>query len=159
MIKCYICKEAESQYRCPKCSIRYCSLKCYKSESHVHKEDNAEEDNASISENNGRQENIMNGTGNEIKLKTYQYMADDRRIRELLQHNTVKFHLDKVHKILISNAGGGGPGDGPMTQETKRELAIDYLNTLRTGGIHCNEAIEEFCQTFLEILHQAPDTQ
>ncbi|CDO92337.1 unnamed protein product [Kluyveromyces dobzhanskii CBS 2104] len=84
-------------------------------------------------------------------LGTYQYALDDGRMRELLRHNTVKFHLDKVYKILNVNSGSG-PSDSSMTLDMKRELAMDYLNTLRTGGIHCNEAIEEFCQIFLELL-------
>ena len=33
--KCLIC-EAESQYRCPTCMIRYCSVGCFK----THKESN-----------------------------------------------------------------------------------------------------------------------
>ena len=33
---CGICKEQESKYKCPKCSVTYCSIKCYKSPEHSH---------------------------------------------------------------------------------------------------------------------------
>lgn len=146
--------ENEAQYKCPKCSIRYCSLKCYKSEKHVHdKNDNDKSESKCAPGGNITQETTAIADVVGVKrLEKYQYVLDDARIRELLRHNTVKFHLDKVHKILNASVGGTGAPDASMSQEMKRELAIDYLNTLRVGGVHFNEAIEEFCQIFLEIL-------
>ncbi|KAJ3305637.1 Zinc finger HIT domain-containing protein 3 [Kappamyces sp. JEL0829] len=34
MSQCVVCQEAPSKYKCPKCSIRYCSIGCFKSPRH-----------------------------------------------------------------------------------------------------------------------------
>lgn len=38
MTKCEVCSIIESKYKCPKCSIRYCSLECFK----AHKNDSGD---------------------------------------------------------------------------------------------------------------------
>lgn len=70
-------------------------------------------------------------------------------LKELLGYNTVKFHLAKVCRILATDVADTGDSCMNMSSDMSRQLAIDYLNTLRYGGIHYNEAIEEFCQIYL----------
>lgn len=69
----------------------------------------------------------------------------------------MKYHLHRVYRILTVGNGVTGTDDVQMSTEMKEQLAVDYLNTLRYGGIHHNEAIEEFCQIFLEQLEQQRD--
>ncbi|CAH01703.1 Hit1p [Kluyveromyces lactis] len=163
MVKCEVCGDKEALYRCPKSSVRYCSLVCYKnikkSESdNVESNKTDPESNSTTVKEADDTVSVPGSQTDSVEsvptpLNKYQYALTDSRIRELLRHNTVKFHLDKVYKILnVSTVGGSS--DASMTSDMKRELATDYLNTLRTGGIHCNEAIEEFCQIFLELLRE-----
>lgn len=146
-IICGICLENESKYKCPKCRIRYCSLTCYKnSEKHIHDDHlhNRENINTSI--------NLVEESTPLKTAKFDEFYQKSDKLRGLLRHNTVKFHLNKVYRILTSDSTNIGNSDPHMTLSVKEQLAIDYLNTLRYGGIHYNEAIEEFCQLCLESL-------
>lgn len=148
--KCQICKENDFKYKCPKCSIKYCSLACYKNEDiHIHTEANK------IEETRGEPKDIDHENKSEKVLKTEKYqelLNETPELQDLLQYNTVKFHLAKIHKIITTNVADLNDSSTPMTNEAKKQLAIDYLNTLRYGGIHYNEAIEEFCQQTLSKL-------
>ncbi|KAL3232091.1 Protein HIT1 [Nakaseomyces bracarensis] len=152
--RCQICKENDFKYKCPKCSIKYCSLACYKnSEMHIHKEEE-EEDQV---EKKGEQTNGGGGeTENDkkqLKTESYRKIYDETlELQELLKYNTVKFHLAKIHKIMTTKVADLNDSSTAMTTEAKKQLAIEYLNTLRYGGIHYNEAIEEFCQQTLSKL-------
>lgn len=153
--ECQICKKDDFKYKCPKCGIKYCSLACYKNEElHIHKD-------AVTTELKTEQEDKTSAKdkteSSEIKFKTekYQNIYDNSpEIRELLNYNTVKFHLAKVHKILTTTVADFNDSTTSMSSEAKKQLAIDYLNTLRYGGIHYNEALEEFCQLTVAKLHK-----
>ncbi|SCU86893.1 LAFA_0E03620g1_1 [Lachancea sp. 'fantastica'] len=140
-IKCQICNEQDSKYKCPKCGIRYCSLICFKdAEKHVHDEQTAEQK----VESKPSSEKVE-----QPKLKTAELDAIHREtpeIQELLTYNTVKFHLAKVYRILGAKNETAGSTGMDLSSEAKQQLAVDYLNALRYGGVHFNEAIEEFCQ-------------
>lgn len=136
---CGICNEKVANYKCPKCGVAYCSLACYKNEKkHVH-------DTNIITNRPERKEDELprvpeiktNALHTEIYNKLYESSPE---LKELLQYNTVKFHLSKVYRILTADTGDD------LNTENKKQLASDYLNTLRYGGVHFNEAIEEFCQ-------------
>lgn len=156
-MKCEVCQLEEAKYKCPVCSIRYCSLKCYKdTEKHKHSEETKKEDSTKPAENNTSETNTQDNSS-EIKLRSPEMdkiYQETPQLQELLQYNTVKFHLAKVYRILNSSATGGNSASDSSTGSTemKRQLAVEYLNTLRFGGIHYNEAIEEFCEIFLEKL-------
>lgn len=136
--KCGICHEQAAKYRCPKCSVKYCSLACYK-DTERHNDDGQE---------TGKQapKPKLDEKKDEVKMEL------PPEIRELLEYNTVKFHLAKVYRILKADAGDSRDPTSSMTNDMKRQLAIDYLNTLRVGGIHHNEAIEEFCEHSLRFI-------
>lgn len=137
--KCGICHEEAAKYRCPRCSVKYCSLACYKdTERH----------------NDEQKENIKEASP--IEEEKSEVTIDlTPELRELLRYNTVKFHLAKVYRILKADSGDTRDPSSSMTTDMKRQLAIDYLNTLRVGGIHHNEAIEEFCVHALEFIEKA----
>ena len=160
-MKCDICKEEESKYKCPTCGIRYCSLKCYKNEElHNHSkvnetktsdEKNENETETDVGSKIKNTESITEDSKTELSTsKLNDIYQNTPQLQQLLKYNTVKFHLMKVYKILNSDVSG--QGGYSTSQDQRRQLAIDYLNTLRYGGIHHNEAIEEFCQIFLEKL-------
>lgn len=156
LVKCGICHEGDGKYKCPRCGVRYCSLKCYKDATkHIHEE--SEQPKASIEANAEvfNRDNFIDGTP--VMKKTLKTKAFDdiyqnsAQLQELLKYNTVKFHLTKVYRILSSSVKDGS--SGKMNSELQKELAVNYLNTLRYGGIHYNEAIEEFCQILLDKLN------
>lgn len=151
---CGICNENESKYKCPKCSIRYCSLACYKdTEKHQHSEEKESiteglEDNKKTGEAEQTSEKKVGDRSPTLRTESFNELYQETpEIQELLKYNTVKFHLAKVYRILKSNVSSSETG---LNSESKKQLAVDYLNTLRYGGIHYNEAIEEFCQISLE---------
>ncbi|CUS21381.1 LAQU0S03e01266g1_1 [Lachancea quebecensis] len=145
--KCEICCEEPSKYKCPKCAVRYCSLSCFKNqEKHVHTE-KATEEKKQAPDSEG-----LDARSDAARLPTEQFddvYQNTKEIQELLSYNTVKFHLAKVYRILNIGVGALGSSDTQTSAEARQQLAVDYLNTLRYGGVHYNEAIEEFCQVGL----------
>lgn len=153
--KCGICHDNDAKYKCPKCEIKYCSLTCYKDETKHQDPVNSIDQKE---ERKKKDENLTEPTGLP-QLASTEYSkiySENPEIRELLKYNTVKFHLSKVYRILCSNVADSNESN--MNSETKRQLAVDYLNTLRYGGIHYNEAIEEFCQLSLSKLNNSDDS-
>ncbi|SCV02091.1 LANO_0F15148g1_1 [Lachancea nothofagi CBS 11611] len=141
--KCQICSLELAKYKCPKCAIRYCSLACFKnSDKHVHDERTIEDKPAPKPVEEKPKKQLTTEQFNTVYQETPE-------IQELLGYNTVKFHLAKVHRILSTGGSPLGTSDAQMSTEAKQQLAVDYLNTLRYGGVHYNEAIEEFCQISL----------
>lgn len=138
--QCGICQENPAKYRCPKCSVKYCSLACYKN-TERHKDDEPKTEETADDD----QEDVRAGVN-----KTPLDLTPE--LKELLQYNTVKFHLGKVYRILKTDISDTSDPSFNMTTDMKRQLAIDYLNTLRYGGIHHNEAIEEFCEHSLKLI-------
>ncbi|AGO11095.1 AaceriAFR384Wp [[Ashbya] aceris (nom. inval.)] len=152
-MKCEICRENASRYKCPKCGVHYCSLACYKNEEkHVH-----EEQAVTATEQPSATPAPLADAPKLASPHLDRLFQSSDRLRELLRHNTVKYHLHRVYRILTVGNGITGTDDVQMSTEMKEQLAVDYLNTLRYGGIHENEAIEEFCQIFLELLEQQRD--
>lgn len=156
-MKCEICQLEEAKYKCPVCSMRYCSLKCYKdTEKHKHS-DEVKKEEASSQSKSETSPTSTEDLDTTIKLRSTEMdniYQGSPQLQELLQYNTVKFHLAKVYRILTSStSNNNNSGDsGISSNDMKKQLAVEYLNTLRYGGVHYNEAIEEFCQIFLEKL-------
>ncbi|AJR69227.1 Hit1p [Saccharomyces cerevisiae YJM1418] len=155
-VKCGICRGVDGKYKCPKCGVRYCSLKCYKDAAkHVHKESEqpraGTEANVEVV-NNDKIINSSLAMNKTLKTKAFDDIyQNSAELQELLKYNTVKFHLAKVYRILSSTVNDGS--SGKINSDLQKELAVNYLNTLRYGGIHYNEAIEEFCQILLDKLN------
>jgi len=144
VMKCEICQEQEAKYKCPNCGIRYCSLKCYKdpqkhNHSNANNTDNSDENKETqkIESNDSILQVTSVTKEDQLQLQTPELNAIYQNtpvLKDLLKYNTVKFHLDKVYKILGSNVNGGGQDNINMSKDMQRQLAIDYLNTLRYGG-------------------------
>lgn len=152
--KCGICQINEFKYKCPRCGLKYCSLVCYKNEEkHIHKE---KDESAKTGEHPSETKIEKSKVNSETVLPTPELNTlyrDTPELQELLKYNTVKFHLSKVYRILSTDIGDSSEGSTNLNTESKKQLAIDYLNTLLYGGIHYNEAIEEFCEICLQKLN------
>lgn len=149
--KCGICCENDAKYKCPKCGLRYCSLACYKDKSR-HKDPVDPTDDKQKEEQKQNEDTTRSTERPQLVSSEWRKVySETPEIQDLLKYNTVKFHLSKVHRILSSEVAD--PNESNMNSEMKKQLAVDYLNTLRYGGIHYNEAIEEFCQISLSKLN------
>ena len=138
-VLCGICQVEQSKYKCPKCSIAYCSLTCYKSEIHTH-------DYLPTSQPPQQQQQTTTTTpGDDRFLKLLQ----DDQIKYLLNQPSLQFHLLSIIKILID------PTFTPKNSniEQKLDIANLKLNDLRIGGIEQNELVEEFVQRCLELMN------
>lgn len=161
VVNCGICHDSDGKYKCPKCGIRYCSLKCYKdTQKHIHEEVvDPQTETIPNTESHDNDNAIVTSTSAITKsLKTRAFddvYQNNAQLQELLKYNTVKFHLAKVYRILSSTVSDGSSGN--MSSDLQKELAVNYLNTLRYGGIHYNEAIEEFCQILLDKLNDVKE--
>lgn len=140
---CGICQVHPAKYKCPKCSVKYCSLACYK-DKEKHNDDEVKTSDTTVDPK--KEDNTVSKYETPLELTP--------ELKELLRYNTVKFHLGKVYRILKTDISDTSDPSFTMTTDMKRQLAIDYLNTLRYGGIHHNEAIEEFCEHSLKLANE-----
>ncbi|KAL6939710.1 hypothetical protein ACO0RG_003555 [Hanseniaspora osmophila] len=162
-MNCEVCQEEPSKYKCPICQLKYGSLACYKTHQKTHAneatlpepEKQCEKKTTALKDTKMEDQSEMESSSNQLiheKLHTsiYQNLLDHNKIiQELLSYNAVKYHLHKVYKILTIPEGASNT---VQSTEQKEQMAVDYLNTLRTGGNHYNEAVEEFCQVVLSNL-------
>ncbi|KAL6942097.1 hypothetical protein ACO0QE_003263 [Hanseniaspora vineae] len=152
-MNCEVCQEETFKYKCPACQLKYCSLACYKTHKETHANDTkdsepsgkSEETTASETKSEEQTESVT--SNQKLNTSIYQNLLEHNKIiQELLSYNAVKYHLHKVYKILTIPEGASNT---VQSTEQKEQMAVDYLNTLRTGGNHYNEAVEEFCQVVL----------
>lgn len=132
---CKICSEAPSKYKCPNCSLDYCSLKCFKSESHKHDEIPTEKESTTETVDNKviKAENTQDEFDKLIK---------DEKLQYLLKFKALKFHLKAIYEIL---------NDTSLNRDEKWDQANQKLSNLRITGSEENELVEEFCQRVVEL--------
>ncbi|KAI5957412.1 HIT1 [Candida margitis] len=132
-----ICTTNESKYKCPTCKVPYCSLACYKSESHKHDEVTTSKP-PSIPLPSSVQQIGEPGS-------KFDKLLQDDKLQYLLKQPALQFHLLSILTILqdgfINN----------LNQEQKLEVMNLKLNDLRKGGVEQNELVEEFVQRVLEL--------
>lgn len=149
---CGICNTNISKYRCPKCSVPYCSLSCFKGEKHIQLDNELgkhqptttsalEESEVSKGNDIVEQQSI---DGNVAKFED---VLRDEQIQSMLKIKSLQFHLSTIMKIL---------NDPQLTNESttegRREIANKKLCNLRIGGIEENELIEDFVSRVLTLL-------
>ncbi|KGR09621.1 hypothetical protein MG3_03542 [Candida albicans P78048] len=146
-VLCGICQVEQSKYKCPKCSIAYCSLTCYKSESHTH--DNLPTVTDTTSQPPQQQQQTTTTTTTTPGDDRFSKLLQDDQIKYLLNQPSLQFHLLSIIKILID------PTFTPKNSniEQKLDIANLKLNDLRIGGIEQNELVEEFVQRCLELMN------
>lgn len=152
---CSVCEAAPAKYKCPTCSIAYCSLTCFKSEKHQHvtpqpppalAPHRQNEDHKTASENGGAEE-----TTNPPSV--FQSIADDAVIRRLLSYKSLQVHLATLLNIMHDSSI-----TNEAMAENRRELANLRLCDLRMGGAEQNELVEEFVSRVIE-LWEKPSAQ
>lgn len=135
---CGICQVNESKYKCPKCTVNYCSLACFKDPNHTH-------DEAII-------KNIPDHKA-EIKLTEpegkFDKLLNDSQIQSMLKYKSLQFHLSVIMKIINDSSITGEP-----MLENRKEIANLKLTNLRSGGLEENELIEDFVDRVLFLLSE-----
>jgi len=151
---CQICNANESKYTCPKCTIRYCSLKCFKSEDHKQKDQQSENEKVKHSAESEQVE--AQGTPNfsgiplsEIDDPLLKKLIQDKPFQEFISSPVIKFHLFIIIEIL---------NDISLTNEYsydgRLEIVSKKLNNLREGGLENNEYFNQFVNYLLTFLEQ-----
>ncbi|KAL1572192.1 hypothetical protein MEW_03444 [Candida albicans P60002] len=149
-VLCGICQVEQSKYKCPKCSIAYCSLTCYKSEIHTHDYLPTVTDTTSQPpQQQQQQQQTTTTTTTTPGDDRFSKLLQDDQIKYLLNQPSLQFHLLSIIKILID------PTFTPKNSniEQKLDIANLKLNDLRIGGIEQNELVEEFVQRCLELMN------
>lgn len=147
---CDICLQKEAKYTCPKCSCKYCSLVCFKSEKHLEKDDavlKTQTDNKAKSSSGKVENKEVTEEGPEIRAESIEKIDDPMlaslvkapQFQEYISSPIIQFHILVLLEIL---------NDVGLTNEYSRdgrvEIASRKLNGLREGGIEANEYMEEF---------------
>ncbi|ODQ74104.1 hypothetical protein LIPSTDRAFT_50421, partial [Lipomyces starkeyi NRRL Y-11557] len=162
---CQICRSAKAQYKCPKCLLKYCSLKCYKDESHTHeqsevsKKPEGENTVESSYDQSGSAANVAYVDDRQVipdepREEQYASLMNDQVIRGMLRSPTLQHHLVSIHEILSDPAQSG-----EHTAEGRHDVALKKFRELRAGGIEDNIEVEEFVGRVLSILEGRPTRQ
>ncbi|KAK9349734.1 hypothetical protein V1523DRAFT_356526, partial [Lipomyces doorenjongii] len=146
---CQICRSAKAQYKCPKCLLKYCSLKCYKDGSHTHEQSDA--GRKAEGENTAGTSVDQSGSAANPREKQYASLMNDQVIRDMLRSPTLQHHLVSIHDILSDPAQSG-----EHTAEGRHDVALKKFRELRAGGIEDNIEVEEFVGRVLHILEGRP---
>jgi hypothetical protein len=136
--QCQVCKETEARYKCPKCDIVYCSLKCFKDERHAHED--------FPKETAGTDTPVLETTDEASYDPKYHKLFQDERLQYLLKFKALQIHLYAMYKILT---------DSKLSHERKMDMANDKLNSLRIAGSQENELVEEFCEIVIDVLQES----
>ncbi|KAK9458893.1 protein HIT1, partial [Lipomyces oligophaga] len=141
-ILCGICREASSNYKCPTCSVRYCSIKCYKDERHSH--------SSAVNENPQTQlqtEHLFEVNKPSLdNSTTLQSELTDPVLSSMLSSSTLQHHLFTVYQILQDQSLSG-----ESTSEGRRNVALKKLRELRAGGLEENQEVEDFVQKLMSV--------
>lgn len=153
---CSFCNENVAKYKCPKCAVAYCSLGCFKSESHremdlkvahvkdIHQKPKDETYDEVV--NSNREQSPTN--------RIFQKIAQDPKIRAMLKYNSLQLHLLTLIKILDDPTLFKSTNEQIFTTENKHAMMNLKLNDLRAGGIEQNELVEEFILRVAELYEE-----
>lgn len=109
-VQCNICCQTDGKYKCPKCKIRYCSVKCFKSPKHKHsvndsdiqiskgirKQDNKKDIKGlshivkGLSNFSEASQRIFNGRNNDVKIVEDDYKAGENNKSSTGNSSTIK---------------------------------------------------------------------
>lgn len=146
---CSICHQSQAKYKCPKCSVEYCSLACFKNPTHDHL---AIVVTSTASPTNS--DSIIEGTNDRpaessTSSDIFDSIASDPVIKSLLGYKSLQVHLAVILKLLSDSKLTNEP-----LAENRREIANMRLCDLRTNGSQENTLVEEFVQRVLHLTSQ-----
>ncbi|GMG40743.1 unnamed protein product [Ambrosiozyma monospora] len=147
-MNCEICTQNKFKYKCPKCGLKYCSLACYKSESHKHtdleKSNNTEKKEEKVEKDSEPHPNPVRETTSPELTK----LSQDPKFLEYLKEPIIQVNLHILFEIMQNVS---------LTNEYNRdgrlEIANKKLVNLRSGGLEENEYFDEFCEYILDKLY------
>lgn len=128
MVLCAVCSRSEKKYCCPKCSIDYCSLACFK----VHKEGSDCEDRRKEKdsgdqlagrpqEEEGQEAGYQFATADTVPLERLQQLAASEELRGLLANPHLR------HFLLTLD---GSEEKGRLMRKAMREpLFVEFVDT------------------------------
>ncbi|XP_065215886.1 zinc finger HIT domain-containing protein 3 [Planococcus citri] len=94
MMKCAICSNAEPKYKCPKCRINYCSLKCWKS----HSSQNCEPFKETLPLRESTLENFMYKTEDTVPPEKLKLLEHSEGVLATLRNPHVRRIIDLIDK-------------------------------------------------------------
>lgn len=155
MAKCEICNELEMKYTCPKCGVKYCSLKCFKSE--IHKS----MDESKLEKIDIKPESIEQNQENEIEnaIETENNTKiEDTMIDSLIKDDKFKYYMKspplQLHILSIIEILNNISLTNEYSSDGRREIASKKINNLRLGGLESNEWVNEFFEWLTEWINE-----
>lgn len=140
MATCGICNVNESKYKCPKCSVNYCSIGCFKNPVHTHE---------SIEENDEPEDENKGVLPTDEPASKFDRLISDSQIQSMLKYKSLQFHLSVILKII-----NDASITGESVLENRKEIANLKLTNLRSGGLEQNELVEDFVERVLFLLNE-----
>lgn len=139
MAKCEICNDSESKYTCPHCAAKYCSLKCFKSETHVARDASVVEKSAVEGESEKSELSVPETSDSHTDSPMIAALVQDDRFQYYLRSPALQLHLLSIVEILNNVSL-----TNEYSADGRREIASRKINDLRVGGFEANEWMDEF---------------
>lgn len=152
---CSICHQSQAKYKCPKCSVEYCSLACFKNPAHDHlavaagSADKGTANSGTLSIGNSPPTSDIQPTSAPDAASVFDSIASDPVIKSLLGYKSLQVHLAVILRILSESTLTNEP-----LAENRREIANLRLCDLRANGPQENALVEEFVQRVLYLTSQ-----
>ncbi|KAK6203460.1 protein required for growth at high temperature [Scheffersomyces amazonensis] len=152
---CGVCNINPAKYKCPQCSIPYCSLICFKSESHQSNHKQTNQGNSISDKKNEIPISLNQSKHTEPEIVTdnseFDEVLQDPIIQAMLQEKSLQFHLLTLIKLLKSPQELKLNNEIISNNDNRLSIMNHKLNDLRVGGIEENSLVEEFIQRVLTI--------
>ncbi|XP_050529292.1 zinc finger HIT domain-containing protein 3 [Daktulosphaira vitifoliae] len=98
-MKCYICSKNESKYKCPKCSIKYCSVACY----HNHSSKDCTINSQSTNSNEDLNIEQLYPTEDTIPIEKLNLLCYDKQLKKLVSNSFLQEILAKIDNSSSPN--------------------------------------------------------
>lgn len=132
---CTICSTEQAKYKCSKCDVQYCSIKCFKSPDHQHEENTSQQQ---------QPKSILTSPLEPTKDSKYSEIFDDEKVKYMLSFKSLQIHLESIYSILKNDS---------IPFDRRIDQANEKLTSLRSTGSQENELVEEFCQYITHLLN------
>ncbi|KAL7272186.1 hypothetical protein RUND412_005013 [Rhizina undulata] len=171
MSLCGICNDNPSKYKCPTCTLPYCSLTCYKPHKATHTTTTTPSlpPPATAEQAQPPADSTAESTTESPEEDLLAPLLANTQIQAFLRSASLRRHLLSVHNATLeppadSRRGGGkfrgrGRGRGgrnfvekPWTAERGERRGLGKLRWLREGGGGANAEVEEFVRAVVGIV-------
>ncbi|XP_070495755.1 zinc finger HIT domain-containing protein 3 [Chironomus tepperi] len=102
MTNCYVCEKEVSKYKCPACSIQYCSVSCFKTHKNGQRDELVKQNKSQDFENTVVEDRqparVMFETIDTLPTQKLEELKDSEGLKELLKNKYLRDFLQELNE-------------------------------------------------------------